>query len=43
MNNLNINEIDRQRMKINLSLKISENVLDDFSNIVFMEVFNITI
>ncbi len=38
MNNININEIQKQRLKINLSLKICENVLDDFSNIVFMEV-----
>ena len=38
MNNININEIQKQRIKINLSLKICENVLDDFSNIIFMEV-----
>jgi len=38
MNNININEIQKQRLKINLSLKICENVLDDFSNTVFMEV-----
>lgn len=42
MDNNNINEIQKQRIKINLSLKICENVLEDFSNIVFMEV-NLTI
>lgn len=38
MNNININDIQKQRIKIILSLKICEKVLDDFSNIIFMEV-----
>lgn len=37
-NNVNVDEIQKIRTKINLSLKISEKVLGDFSNLIFMEV-----